>query len=316
VWLHNRLGLALRWRGQLERAEQVLGTAGALNVGPAQDLGELRFTLNALGLVHDDLGRRRDAKLAFERSAALARADLDGRPDGGPTATALLRRGRRLLEEGSAPEAASLLREAAGITRRLFGAGHPERGLCLELLGRVEAARGGTGRACVLLRAAYRIDAAWFGEHHPRTAADLDAMGVALARVHGPGARGLLRSAIGINEAALGPESLEVAANLVNLAEALGAGGEPEQVKAWLAQADRSTGRGWAPPTSAPAGCAPGWRCCDAARPSAGSDGPHAGRGSGNVPGPLGAPAKSMIEHAIGSIADGRGHRAETGGAR
>jgi tetratricopeptide (TPR) repeat protein len=239
VWLHNRLGLALRWRGQLERAEQALGTAGALNTGPAQDLGELRFTLNALGLVHGDLGSQREAKLAFERSAALMRADLDGQPDGGPTATGLLRRGRRLLEEGSAHAAVSRLNETASITRRAFGADHPERGLCLELLGRALAAQGSTGRACALLRSAYRIDAARYGEHHPRTAADLDAMGVALARVHGPSAMGLLESAIRINRAALGPDSIEVASNLVNLAEALGAGGDPERVKASLVQAHR-----------------------------------------------------------------------------
>jgi len=112
----------------------------------------------------------------------------------------------------------SLSQQALALDRRIYGAGDPHIGDCLQNLAETEELRGHYSKAETYEREALKVAEDWYGKIHPETADKMATLaGTLVYEEKLPEANQLLKGALSIQETAYGKESPEIAYVLNNL---------------------------------------------------------------------------------------------------
>lgn len=214
------IGVVYHNLGLYNEAEAALSEAlGLHEQSLPDDDPAVAATLNHLANARRELGRYSEAKAAYERSLAIARADA---PPEGDAAVAqnISDLAMLLRDQGDYDEAERLAREALEMRRQVFGGERPEVSASLHNLGTVLYRRGDYPRAEELFREALELDRRLRGDLHPDVALGLHSLGALLEQ------KGELSQAESTFEEALeivrelyGEEHTGVADNLRSLAQ-------------------------------------------------------------------------------------------------
>lgn len=215
--LHNRLGLVLVHRGELDAAVTELHTALEIQRRSGEP-AELAATLNALGMARYQQGHFDQAEGALARAWGLRRQAL-GAAD---TATveslnnlaAVWYQKRRL----DAAEAG--LREALALHRRSLGEDHPQVATNLNNLAALLLEQGRPAEARPLVEQALALRRRLFVPSHFQIAEALNNLGkIAQAQGETEHARAAFEEALATSRTTLGNEHPNVSSILINLGD-------------------------------------------------------------------------------------------------
>ncbi len=214
------IGVVYHNLGLYSEAEAALSEALELHEQSLpEDDPAVAATLNHLANAQRELGRYGEAKAAYERSLAIARAAA---PPEGDAAVAqnLSDLAMLLRDQGDYDGAERLAREALEMRRQVFGGERPEVSASLHNLGTVLYRRGDYPRAEELFRQALELDRELRGELHPDVAMGLHSLGALLEQKGQLAqAESTFQEALEIVRELYGEEHTGVADNLRSLAQ-------------------------------------------------------------------------------------------------
>jgi eukaryotic-like serine/threonine-protein kinase len=199
----------------------------ARGMGQIEQLGNSPLVqarmLEGMGRIYQNSGRFADAKLAFERSLALRRANGGG--ESAEAATTLLYMANTLRLLGSYPAADSGALLALRISERVNGPADPSTADAWQMLSMLAVYRGDISASEAYARRSVDIRVAAYGPDDPRIAYALEMLGGALHRLgrYDEGER-YMRQALALYEREKGPNDPGLIVPLNRLAEAVATG--------------------------------------------------------------------------------------------
>ena len=179
--------------------------------------------LEGMGRIYQNSGRFADAKLAFERSLALRRANGGG--ESAEVATTLLYMANTLRLLGSYAAADSGALQALRISESVNGPADPSTADAWQMLSMLAVYRGDISASEAYARRSVDIRVAAYGPDDPRIAYALEMLGGALRRLgrYDEGER-YMRQALALYEREKGPNDPGLIVPLNRLAEAVATG--------------------------------------------------------------------------------------------
>ena len=176
--------------------------------------------LEGMGLIYENSGRLADARLAYERSIALRRANREG--ESVEAATTLVRMANTLRLAGSYGAADSAAWQALRVFEKVKGPADPSAAEAWQMLSMLAVYRSDIRGAEAYARRSADIMVAAYGADDPRIAYALEMLGGALNRLgrYEEGER-YMRHALALYEREKGPNDAYLIVPLYRLAEAV-----------------------------------------------------------------------------------------------
>jgi serine/threonine-protein kinase len=176
--------------------------------------------LEGMGRIYSNAGQIADAKLAFERSLALRRAN--GAGETAEAATTLIHMATPLRIMGSYAAADSAARQALRIYEKLNGPSDPAAADAWQMLSMLAVYRSDLNASEIYARRSVEIRTAAYGADDPRIAYSVEMLGGALRRLgrYDEGER-YMRRAIVLYEHDKGPNDISLVVPLYRLADAV-----------------------------------------------------------------------------------------------
>lgn len=252
--LLTALGGVFRWRGETDRAAQVLAAAIDLyRDQPDRSPDDLAEALTELGNVRRLVGQvaaaeslHREALAA--RSEAFARARTARRADADPRllAASLANLGAVLIEQNRLDAAAPLIDSALALQRRRPVLDSAAVAEILNYRAAVAFRRGDERTALAVVQESYELNRARLGPDHPRVALELANIAVLQGRAgQWAAAEAALTEVHRTYTTRLAPDHPQRVRNVANLAAVkgnLGKLGEADSLLRWVIDIDRQGG--------------------------------------------------------------------------
>jgi eukaryotic-like serine/threonine-protein kinase len=201
----------------------------ARGMGQVEQLGNRPLVqarmLEGMGRIYQNSWRLSNAKLAYERSLALRRAN--GAGESPEVATTLIHMANTLRSLGSYATADSVARQALRISERVNGPSDPATADAWQMLSMLAVYRDDIRASEVYARRSVDIRVAAYGADDPRIAYSLEMLGRALRRL-GRDEEGerYVREALALHEREKGPNDPGLIVPLYRLADAVASGRE------------------------------------------------------------------------------------------